>query len=217
MDGATHGERGNRPRIKSGEDRGGACAVHCGTVYVAESISLGYPSYNSQPQPPDFPDRRARRPWMAPLLGGGAIGPGSSPGKIEGGARTAHCGARPHAASFRSARRSFPSIPSVPSILSLPTFPYLPHHRTSPAEEPGPTDTSTRVAWCNGPRIKSGEVQWWGGIGCCGRRGSGRRGRSDMIRHGQVGRAGDSGEVCGLLVGKGSSEGKVLGIAGFWG
>ncbi|MGB3027337.1 dipeptide ABC transporter ATP-binding protein [Paradevosia shaoguanensis] len=40
--------------------------------------------------------------------------------------------------------------------------PSSPHPRTSPAEEPGPTDASTRVENGNRPRIKSGEVRWWG-------------------------------------------------------
>ncbi|MFD1944400.1 dipeptide ABC transporter ATP-binding protein [Paradevosia shaoguanensis] len=48
---------------------------------------------------------------------------------------------------------------------STSSSPFPPHPRTSPAEEPGPTDRSTRVENGNGPRIKSGEVPWWGGNG----------------------------------------------------
>ncbi len=51
-----------------------------------------------------------------------------------------------------------PSFPASSPHLPPPS----PHHRTSPAEEPGPTDPSTRVERCNRPRIKSGEVRWWG-------------------------------------------------------
>ena len=50
------------------------------------------------------------------------------------------------------------------TALSLTGFlpPASPHYRTSPAEEPGPTDISTRAEGCNRPRIKSGEVRGWG-------------------------------------------------------
>ena len=43
--------------------------------------------------------------------------------------------------------------------------PHSPHHQTSPAAEPGPTDTSTRVERCNRPRVfargsSAWEVRW---------------------------------------------------------
>ena len=59
----------------------------------------------------------------------------------------------------------------LPSAFLTPSSqrptPHSPHHRTSPAAEPGPTDTSTRVERCNRPRVfargsSAWEVRWEG-------------------------------------------------------